>query len=403
MNNDDGFEFKVRKSKRLSERISPVVTTSDQGPQLSAAESSAANKSSPAKSRVRVQRKRHASQDAELQPTSKTRMAAKREKTVKYDKSAVEDRKVSPMRIPTSRVDAPISGGDTSKVKLPTSDTPINRKNQKYRQSFANGRRRSSVGMRGRRASSMMVDGVVAEPHAEILHQDFYKHIQGDQLENMRMRQLLSWCGHRALASLQGSSEVKPANDLDGSARNIARVIEEELLKEITTNGQLSTWFTRDSSPPPTVVKKPNPRNVENLAKLEQLKADLQKLEQERQSWRMLQQLEPQQPLPRDTLLRPEEFAFADSLPESQEIVGAARRIVKQQGADIEFQVDRLADGAHKVQQYGNAADRLAGQILEGVENTLASGDTRLKQASGTDGLPLQEVLRSLSRVGRNE
>jgi kinetochore protein Mis13/DSN1 len=54
-----------------------------------------------------------------------------------------------------------ISSAETLKVLLPTSDTPINRKNQKYRAAGgAGGRRRSSLGLRGRRSSSMMQEGI---------------------------------------------------------------------------------------------------------------------------------------------------------------------------------------------------------------------------------------------------
>ena len=57
-----------------------------------------------------------------------------------------------------------------------------------------------------------------AEPHSSISHEEFYKHIEGEQMENARMKQLLSWCGRRALDSLQATTA---ANDSDGSARHI--------------------------------------------------------------------------------------------------------------------------------------------------------------------------------------
>lgn len=50
---------------------------------------------------------------------------------------------------------------DVSKIKLPTSDTPIQRKNQAFRKGPGGERRRSSLGMRGRRASTMMESGIV--------------------------------------------------------------------------------------------------------------------------------------------------------------------------------------------------------------------------------------------------
>jgi hypothetical protein len=38
-----------------------------------------------------------------------------------------------------------------------------------------------------------------ALPHSEVETNEFYKHISQDLVEPKRMRQLLLWCGHRAL------------------------------------------------------------------------------------------------------------------------------------------------------------------------------------------------------------
>lgn len=49
---------------------------------------------------------------------------------------------------------------DATRILLPTSDTPIIRRNKEMRRSIVNGdRRRSSSGMRGRRASSLIDEG----------------------------------------------------------------------------------------------------------------------------------------------------------------------------------------------------------------------------------------------------
>lgn len=62
-----------------------------------------------------------------------------------------------PRRHPRSPV------GNTAKIALPVSDTPIIRRNQQFRQNAGGGggNRRSSIGMRGRRASSLMDSGIV--------------------------------------------------------------------------------------------------------------------------------------------------------------------------------------------------------------------------------------------------
>lgn len=96
-------------------------------------------------------------------------------------------------------------------IALPFSDTPIINRNKELRRK--NGQRRSSVGMRGRRASSLIDNGHSALPHREVDAAEFYKHIEAEGLpEPRRMRQLLMWCGERAL------SEKPPHGSANSSA-----------------------------------------------------------------------------------------------------------------------------------------------------------------------------------------
>ena len=108
---------------------------------------------------------------------------------------------------------------DATKIALPFADTPIIRRNKEMRKGADTGHRRSSMSNRGRRASSLIdtgksngeskhmlehgdtcTDGIEALPHDEVESSEFYKHIESDGLpEPRRMRQLLTWCGTRAL------------------------------------------------------------------------------------------------------------------------------------------------------------------------------------------------------------
>lgn len=57
-----------------------------------------------------------------------------------------------------------------------------------------------------------------------------------------------------------------------------ARVIQEELLKDFSNKSELSNWFDReDSAPPKVVVKKPNPKNVQNAEKIKELEEQIQR------------------------------------------------------------------------------------------------------------------------------
>lgn len=119
----------------------------------------------------------------------------------------------------------------TSKIALPVADTPVIRRNKEMRTEKAKkGQRRSSLEMRGRRASSLIDSGasnggrdpleepgyagienstntlLAALPHKEVNAANFYKHIASDLPEPRRMRQLLTWCATRAMGDKPSGS-----------------------------------------------------------------------------------------------------------------------------------------------------------------------------------------------------
>lgn len=177
-------------------------------------------------------------------------------------------------------------------IPLPFADTPIIRRNKEMRKNSAENSRRSSSGMRGRRASSLIDTGAshgayytlpcflslvalflrrfpltvcpcradsdlnvevkyaahprstndhmgevqedsvgtdfqrsadlveiladeyssqTAVPHSEVETQELYKHISQDLVEPKRMRQLLTWCGTRALPEKPSGGQIDAA------------------------------------------------------------------------------------------------------------------------------------------------------------------------------------------------
>ncbi|RAH80610.1 hypothetical protein BO86DRAFT_124809 [Aspergillus japonicus CBS 114.51] len=169
----------------------------------------------------------------------------------------------------------------TATISLPLADTPVIQRNREMRgkKSVKGNNRRSSLGMRGRRASSLIDSGASnALPHKKVNTADFYKHIAADLTEPRRMRQLLIWCGTRAIGDKPSGSRSE-----DESARLAARVIQEELLKDFESNSTLSNWFEREElDPPAVVVKKENPKNIQNADKIKELEELIQRLQKER-------------------------------------------------------------------------------------------------------------------------
>lgn len=116
----------------------------------------------------------------------------------------------------TATVDTPLEKDpNATKIALPFSDTPINNRNKEFRKkggAGAGGRRRSSITMRGRRASSLIENGQSAIPHKEVDPSEFFKHIEAEvQSEPRRMKQLLTWCGERALSEKPPHGTSAPA------------------------------------------------------------------------------------------------------------------------------------------------------------------------------------------------
>lgn len=107
------------------------------------------------------------------------------------------------------------------------------------------------------------------------------------------MRQLLIWCGTRALGErVPGSRPEEESARLAGMSFRfsgfysmdhscllcVARAIQDELLTDFANKSELSDWFGREETDPPAVVvKKPNPKNVQNAGKIKELEEQIQR------------------------------------------------------------------------------------------------------------------------------
>ncbi|OAA68660.1 mis12-mtw1 family protein [Niveomyces insectorum RCEF 264] len=332
-------------------------------------------------------------------------------------------------------------------IALPFTDTPIINRNKELRRK--GGQRRSSVGMRGRRASSLIENGHSALPHREVDAAEFYKHIEADGLtEPRRMRQLLMWCGERAL------SEKPPHGSSNASAVLGARAIQDQLLKDFANRPEFSDWFGRDELPEDAtkrakepqkperpVVLKPNPRNIEHEEKIVELEARVKRLKEEKKRWMALAKPAPDLPplyaegedpvrapsVPDETLLDPEEVAILHAIvppkakptatpstgtpqfvsrddPHAKPIPPATFRAqvlerLQRLCSTVPFTVDHLAHNVHVLDQRVAVAGQEADLLLRRGAARLKEREDREKEAVGTKELPVMEVLRSLSRI----
>ncbi|KAJ0107400.1 hypothetical protein J7T55_009364 [Diaporthe amygdali] len=309
---------------------------------------------------------------------------------------------------------------NAQKIALPFSDTPINARNKDFRKkgaAGAGGGRRSSVGLRGKRASSLIESGHSAIPHREVAASEFFKHIESEGLsEPRRMKQLLTWCGERALSE-------KPKHGTAGAPAVLgARAIQDALLKDFGSKSEFSDWFSREDEPSAAaapkrpVVIKPNPINVEHEEKIAALEARIKRLKETRKSWRALQaplpqvsSLDPEDwdpekaSSPDTSLLDAEEAKMLESLTETSSsfahLKSTTRTRLQTVQAGVEFRVDHLADSVHKMNFRVVTAGRQADKVLASSSERLKEREEKERAAVGTKALPTMEVLRSLSRI----
>lgn len=200
-------------------------------------------------------------------------------------------------------------------------------------------------------------------------------------------------------------------------------------------NGTLSDWFSRDEAAPPQIPlrKKPNPRNITNAAKAEELERELERLvstvlssftlctdedtrlKKERTEWEEViksgtsvpepeerEEATPGQmsPLRGDTLDSPQRAIFAQlqsSVMDSTTEPEGLQRRLRTISDDLEFVVDQFAHGVHALSTTRDTAARVAEKSLANAANALEERERQ--RAAGGTGAGQMDTLRGLARV----
>ncbi|ATY61711.1 Mtw1 kinetochore DSN1 [Cordyceps militaris] len=358
LEDDDGFVF-TRKAKkqrtdevaaaaaappvRRSPRNKPVATESGTTTTTTTTHKKPMAAASPSRD---ADRRRREAKAARATTAADDRKPSRRDGSANKDAEPSRDSLPSPPR-------------GTTTIALPTSDTPVIDRNKAMRKKAAEGdggggasprslssgsngsngsknHRRSSLGTRGRRASTLIESGQTALPHRDLDAQDFYKHIASEGLpEPLRMKQLLTWCGERALPA-------KPKQGVPST----------------------------DPSLGATAIP-PSPSSSPALPAIDLLDADEGRIHR---------------------------YLAAELAPAAQARAEALTRLQAVQ-ATLEWEADQLADGVHKLAQRVRVAGRQADAVLRAAAARLKSREDRERTAAGTKEMPLMEVLRSLGRL----
>ncbi|KAI1467813.1 Mis12-Mtw1 protein family-domain-containing protein [Daldinia caldariorum] len=304
------------------------------------------------------------------------------------------------------------NASDSKKIALPFSDTPIMNRNKEMRRKT--GARRSSLGMRGRRASSLIDNGHSAIPHKAVDPAEFYKHIEAELMEPRRMKQLLTWCGERAL------SEKPPLGSLNSNEILGARAIQDQLLKDFSSKSEFSDWFSREEVPRPPAIVKPNPRNIEHEEKIVALEERIKRLKAEKRAWQSLKQPPPelpplfppssssssdpnaaQLPLPDASLLDSDEAQMLAALTDPSMALKPPKIQSRLQvlQSSLDFRIDHLADNVQKLEHHVRTGGAQADRVLALSAARLKEREERERASAGTKDMPVMEVLRSLGRI----
>lgn len=177
------------------------------------------------------------------------------------------------------------------KMNLEDSDTARTR-NQKAPNT--KNKRRASYHNRGKRVLSIG-NGFVGVPHEDVPTSDYYKLLDTSLPEPHRMKQLLIWSFKKKLDQEEKLSRSKSKSETteDQTIINIAKVIKEEVLRDLI-EGQISiSWYNRDDNEDETndnmltnkEVALPNPLNITNEENIEIFTKKLKSLKQERSQW----------------------------------------------------------------------------------------------------------------------
>ncbi|KAF2705895.1 hypothetical protein K504DRAFT_439215 [Pleomassaria siparia CBS 279.74] len=440
---DDGFQFTRRTTRRSTAKAqsAPEPEPPTEKPVKPAPsrrkKDTAAAAPEPAQSETQVRRRsaRLSTDKEQLEAHAEEAQTTKRvKKSAPVEKKKKKQVTPVPESQPAKSVPAKVGvqtpnelhvskkrDGAATKVMLPFADTPVIARNKEMRKGSKNGgHRRSSTGMRGRRASSLMDSGLSnALPHSEVEVRDYFKYIEQSQPEPRRMKQLLTWCGSKALPA-KPSGNVK-----DSNAIMSARAIQLELIEDFANNPELSDWFSReDAVPATTVVKRPNPQNTSMQTAMEELEEEIKRLEVEKAAWDDLSKSTVLPPSPPTihtsipslvdidpSLLDPSQASILAALkqPQLPELASdhqftftttfALQTHVSNLSSTLEPHIDVFADGVHKIEQYRNTAERVASRVLGTAAQRLEERDRESKEKVGSEGIGVGDVLRSLAGV----
>lgn len=191
---------------------------------------------------------------------------------------------------------------------------------------------------------------------------------------------------------------------------------------------------TQEDIAPASLIKKPNPRNVQNAAKLQELELEVKRrvqshchkhfgivdhfhrLQEEKASWDSLlaglagtisKESSADQTASSSadgevnpSLLTEKEAELLQNITSQDDILENTISRFRQATEGLELNIDNLADNVHKIGKVAEAVDELADRVQSEAASALERRERDNLQKTGTEKIGVGDILRSLARSG---
>lgn len=288
-------------------------------------------------------------------------------------------------------------------------------------------KRRSSYHHRGKRLLSIG-NGFMGVPHDDIPVSDYYKLLDSSLPEPHRMRQLLIWCFKKRLdqeeqAMRQANAKPSSTPVADKSVVYIAKVIKEEVLRDLIGGHIETSWYNRPHRDGPgvgaesshTVKLHPNPLNVATQTNLELYRRKLNQIKHERREWERSYATHAaaasaaKAAFPAITL-QDKEYKDPDGVAEMASTVAALPATIERSVDNISHTSYRLASGHQWIEhtKRGNMNRRLSavvkeitapGQTVSATPNATPEGGAAAGIWPEVRAPTTRELLRGIARL----
>jgi kinetochore protein Mis13/DSN1 len=286
---------------------------------------------------------------------------------------------------------------DTS-VPLPLTDTPMIRRNQEMRKSMANtADRRSSLGLRGRRASSLG-NGFTAIPHPEIDPSNYIKHISAELPDPQRMKQLLAWCARRVADDF--SKNKNPSSSrTELNSIQLAEEIQKDLIQNIINSQIDLSWYRRQNESSKESDLLPNPQNLENATKIDRYRENLDNIDHQISQWNKILHKPSEQASDRSKaagsqyLNSQDQILYEQVSTDKPPYAADLAALAKTEG-DLEFDVDKIRSATHQLRVLNEVTQRFMESL--GEESASQFDGKRNRESDDVSSL---DILRTIGRL----